>query len=124
MNEASPSPTNDGLEPIKRVKAAEGETQEKLAIWAVKAKSELDHLGKEAEELVGRARADAERARDGALESARTDANREAERILADGKARAGKIRGKSAAELSPLTGEIVDAVLGEFRTGGKRTGA
>ncbi len=124
MSAEASAPGNDGLEPIRQVKTIESETQAKLSAQQARAKEEIDALTRDADATVIRARQEAEAARDAVLAASRADADREAEQILAEGQQRAGRIQGKSPAELQALKEPILGSVLGEFRPKGKRAEA
>lgn len=124
MSAEATAPGNDELTSIRQVKDLETETSQKLAAQNERSRTEIDALGRDAEATVAKTRAEAESARDARLAQSRADADREAAKILADGKDRAGQIRGKSPQELAAMKEPIVSAVLGEFRPKGKRAEA
>jgi vacuolar-type H+-ATPase subunit H len=114
--EAEAGPVTDTLEPIKRVKAVEGETLARIGEVEARLKSEVEAMAREAEAAVARARAEAEKARDALLSSARDGAESEAAKIVADGESRAKQIRSRSARELADRREALLDAVLEVFR--------
>jgi vacuolar-type H+-ATPase subunit H len=114
--EAEAGPVNDTLEPIKRVKAVEGETLARIAEVEARLKSELEAMVRAAEADVARARAEAEKARDALLSSARDSAESEAAKIVAEGESRAQQIRRRTASELADRREALLDAVLEVFR--------
>lgn len=104
------------LEPIRRVRAVESEWESKLAAFTSQAKGELERLTRDAEAIVTATREELERSRAAAVEKARGAAELEASRIVAEGKDKAGTLRGKGPGELEPLRERLLSAVLGEFR--------
>lgn len=118
MSETSPAPGagGGGLEPIQRVRAAEKEWEAKLASFEARSKGELERLKSEVEAAVAQARADAEKGRASALERTRKESDALAQTLIAEGKAKADAIAGKSSAELAALKARLVAAVLGPFR--------
>ncbi|HEV2449292.1 MAG TPA: hypothetical protein VGU43_02645 [Thermoplasmata archaeon] len=113
---AAPAANRAGVEPIQRVRAAEKEWEAKLASFESRSKGELERLKAEVEAAVSQARADAERGRASALERTRKESDALAQTLIAEGKAKADAIAGKSSAELGALKGKLVAAVLGPFR--------
>jgi vacuolar-type H+-ATPase subunit H len=105
-----------GLEPIQRVRAAEKQWEAKIASFEARSKTENERLKAEVEAAVAQARADAEKGRASVLERTRKESDALAETLIAEGKAKADAIAGKSAAELNALRTKLVAAVLGGFR--------
>ncbi len=119
--EATATPGDEGLEPIRRVKTLETENAGKLEEIRARLRSEIDGITREAEGAVAASRSAGEGARDRAIAEARSTADREAEAILAEGRTKAAAIRGRTPAELAALKEPVLSAVLGEFRGKGKR---
>ena len=121
MSAASPMPSGDSLEPIKRVKAIEGEVAARLAEVEERGRSELDRLRTEVESAVAQARTEAEAARDARLAAARSEADRAAADIVAGGQAKADAIRPKGPEALGRQREAILATVLGTFRPAGEK---
>lgn len=113
--EANPDRSMGSLDDLKQVKEAELEWEGKVRDAAAARKAALDRLTAEADAIVKSERSTAEETREIALREARAAADRDAARILAEGeKATAAARTGQRP---SDRANEILDAVLGSFRT-------
>jgi vacuolar-type H+-ATPase subunit H len=114
----------DALEPIKHVTTTEAELDAKIAGFRTMVKAALEEAQRETESLLLQARTDADKEREATLATAIREGDLEVQRILKAGADRAATIRSKSAAELAPIQGALLTAVLAEFRPAGKRPSA
>lgn len=115
MAEPNAAPVGS-LEDLKRVKDAETEWAERLRTAREQADAKLKQLREEAEGRIGLARTAAHQAREERLRSAQQEAEREAEKVLADGDAQTRAATSESGKRPAERREEILSAVLGEFR--------
>jgi vacuolar-type H+-ATPase subunit H len=115
VSEEAVTGSDAALAPIQHVRAAERQWEARLTQFSAQAKAELDRLGAEAEAAIASARVEAEGARTELLERTRADTEALTQRLLAEGKATADAIHGKTAAELATLRAKLISAVVGPF---------
>ncbi|MCI4332173.1 MAG: hypothetical protein L3K01_00340 [Thermoplasmata archaeon] len=113
----TPGETNASIEALKRLKAAESETEAKLRQVREEGTEHLKQLALSAEESVRVAKASAEREAESTIERARTGLTGDVAALLKVGEADAAKVGVRSKAALASLESKLLDAVLGEFRS-------
>lgn len=100
------------LEAVKLVKATETEWEGKTAAARTTADAVLARLRDEAAAAVAAARADAERDRTRAVEAARSSADQEAVKIVADGEVAARRDSAGAGRRPADRRDEVLNAVL------------
>jgi vacuolar-type H+-ATPase subunit H len=106
------SPTVDAL---RRVKAAEGEWSQKVAEAKAHRDAAIARAREESEAAIRSAQAELERERAAALSLARTTADAEAARILADGDRAAEAVPAADPGASPARKAKVLGVVLGEF---------
>lgn len=118
---AAPPNASAGLETLKRLKEAEVDWETRLRAVVAEGAKALADAKSEAEAAVHAARVETDRAREAALSIARTGAEAEAAKILADGERAAKSILSSGSKDLGSLRDKVLDVVVGEFRKNGSR---
>jgi len=119
MSATTPPPASDlgTVEALKRVKATETEWETKTAEARAHRDQALQRLRDETEATVHAAQVETERERSEAIQAARTEADAEAAKILADGDQVAADAGSEQPTALKEKRAELLAAVLGEFGT-------
>jgi vacuolar-type H+-ATPase subunit H len=118
MAAAAGAASENGLDALRRIKAAETEWDQRLATVRQATETSLQRLRDETDAAVKAAQAEADQERAQTVQAARADADREAARILADGAqaaAEAARGEGKHPADRKDA---VLAAVLGDFAPG------
>jgi len=105
---------NASIAALTQVRAAETETDERLAAARRLAEETIHRLKSEAEDAIASARAQADGERVHRVEEARADADREAATIVADGERAVARL-GRSASVPADRRAAVLAAVLGDF---------
>ena len=116
--DTAPSPMADNatLDALKRIKLAETEWEGKIAAARRDAETATKRIKEESEAVLASARAQAEAERVQTLDKARTDADREASRIVAEGEQAARAATEGAGKNVTARRDEILAVVLGGFR--------
>lgn len=105
---------NASVEVLEKIRAAETEAEERVAAARRLAEETLRRLRHEAEDAIATARAEAEGERTHSVEAARTQADREASQILADGERAAARLDPGDAVP-AERRAAVLAAVLGDL---------
>jgi len=120
VNEAVPSEAPAAnVEALKRLKEVETAWEATLAKTRSEVAARVALAREAAEKAIQAARAEMDRLRETRLAQARTEAQAEADAILADGQKAAEKVAAAASKGADSARGKILAAVLGEFRETG-----
>lgn len=119
--EASPVATSGSAASLERIKEVEGDLDAKLAQVRADSEKRLKQLREVADATIRATLAEAERARERAVTAARAVLEGEAEQIVRDGEAEAGRVATSADADLAPIRETILDRVLAGFRGATKK---
>jgi vacuolar-type H+-ATPase subunit H len=115
MSSEAGLPPEGSIDALKRVRAAEMEWEQKVTNAKQDAGEEIARLKTAADEAVQAARASAEQARAAVVQTARSEADREAIVILADGAKAADAAAEGEGKRPADKADAILDAVLAGF---------
>ena len=118
MNDSSGAPGRSdvgSIEALKRIKATETEWDEKLASARQETEATLRRLAEESDATVKATHAEADAARTLSVQRARSDADREAETIVAEGAKAAGAAARGAGKRPADRSAEVLAAVLGSL---------
>jgi vacuolar-type H+-ATPase subunit H len=107
------------IDALRQLKQVETETAAKLAQAKADAQEQIQRARDSAESMLAEVRRAVERERESILQSARSDAQADATRIVAEGEQRAASVADGATQGAGRLKAKLLDAVLGEFRPSG-----